>query len=74
MWIFCIVFNFEYKYVFGFYVDLFVIFLLLINEIWLIKYFFLFLGWEVVGDYIRSGVGGFDNDYFILNLYILGFK
>ncbi|GAB1289411.1 Endosome/lysosome-associated apoptosis and autophagy regulator family member 2 [Apodemus speciosus] len=32
------------------------------------------LGWEVAGDHIRSGAGGSDNDYLILNLHIPGFK
>ncbi|KTG01505.1 hypothetical protein cypCar_00026788 [Cyprinus carpio] len=31
-------------------------------------------GWEVAGDHIRSGVGGSDNDYLILNLRVPGFK
>ncbi|XP_036373388.1 endosome/lysosome-associated apoptosis and autophagy regulator family member 2-like [Megalops cyprinoides] len=31
-------------------------------------------GWEVAGDHIRSGAGGSDNDYLILNLHIPGFK
>ncbi|XP_028814403.1 UPF0577 protein KIAA1324-like isoform X2 [Denticeps clupeoides] len=31
-------------------------------------------GWEVAGDHIRSGAGGSDNDYLILNLRVLGFK
>ncbi|XP_059360952.1 UPF0577 protein KIAA1324-like homolog [Carassius carassius] len=31
-------------------------------------------GWEVAGDHIRSGVGGSDNDYLILNLRVHGFK
>ncbi|KAJ8395655.1 hypothetical protein AAFF_G00028920 [Aldrovandia affinis] len=31
-------------------------------------------GWEVAGDHIRSGAGGSDNDYLILNLCIPGFK
>ncbi|KAM6985513.1 endosome/lysosome-associated apoptosis and autophagy regulator family member 2-like isoform 2-T2 [Aplochiton taeniatus] len=31
-------------------------------------------GWEVAGDHIRSGAGGSDNDYLILNLHVPGFK
>ncbi|KAG9330651.1 hypothetical protein JZ751_023433, partial [Albula glossodonta] len=31
-------------------------------------------GWEVAGDHIRSGAGGSDNDYLILNLRVPGFK
>ncbi|XP_044534992.1 endosome/lysosome-associated apoptosis and autophagy regulator family member 2 [Gracilinanus agilis] len=31
-------------------------------------------GWEVAGDHIKSGAGGSDNDYLILNLHIPGFK
>ncbi|XP_076119419.1 endosome/lysosome-associated apoptosis and autophagy regulator family member 2 [Alosa pseudoharengus] len=31
-------------------------------------------GWEVAGDHIRSGTGGSDNDYLILNLRVPGFK
>ncbi|KAG7454325.1 hypothetical protein MATL_G00258430 [Megalops atlanticus] len=31
-------------------------------------------GWEVAGDHIRSGAGGSDNDYLILNLRIPGFR
>uniref|UniRef100_A0ABM5GGW2 Endosome/lysosome-associated apoptosis and autophagy regulator family member 2 isoform X2 n=1 Tax=Pogona vitticeps TaxID=103695 RepID=A0ABM5GGW2_9SAUR len=31
-------------------------------------------GWEVAGDHIRSGAGGTDNDYLIVNLHIPGFK
>ncbi|KAJ3611954.1 hypothetical protein NHX12_020233, partial [Muraenolepis orangiensis] len=31
-------------------------------------------GWEVAGDHIRSGAGGTDNDYLILNLHVPGFK
>lgn len=35
---------------------------------------FVCVGWEVAGDHIRSGVGGSDNDYLILNLRVPGFK
>lgn len=35
---------------------------------------FLFPGWEVAGDHIRSGAGSSDNDYLILNIHIPGFK
>ncbi|XP_026581291.1 UPF0577 protein KIAA1324-like, partial [Pseudonaja textilis] len=31
-------------------------------------------GWEVAGDHIRSGAGGTDNDYLIVNLHVPGFK
>uniref|UniRef100_A0A8B9K4W9 Si:ch211-233h19.2 n=1 Tax=Astyanax mexicanus TaxID=7994 RepID=A0A8B9K4W9_ASTMX len=31
-------------------------------------------GWEVAGDHIRSGAGGSDNDYLILNLKVPGFS
>ncbi|KAJ8390001.1 hypothetical protein AAFF_G00111620 [Aldrovandia affinis] len=31
-------------------------------------------GWDVAGDHIRSGAGGSDNDYLILNLRVPGFK
>ncbi|XP_066489653.1 endosome/lysosome-associated apoptosis and autophagy regulator family member 2 [Tiliqua scincoides] len=31
-------------------------------------------GWEVAGDHIRSGAGGSDNDYLIVNLHTPGFK
>lgn len=31
-------------------------------------------GWEVAGDHVRSGSGGSDNDYLLLNLHIPGFK
>ncbi|MCJ8733179.1 hypothetical protein PDJAM_G00220150 [Pangasius djambal] len=31
-------------------------------------------GWEVAGDHIRSGAGGSDNDYLILNLKVPGFR
>ncbi|CAL8323021.1 unnamed protein product [Lota lota] len=31
-------------------------------------------GWEVAGDHVRSGAGGTDNDYLILNLRVPGFK
>ncbi|XP_030646148.1 UPF0577 protein KIAA1324-like [Chanos chanos] len=31
-------------------------------------------GWEVAGDHIRSGTGGSDNDYLILNLKVPGFR
>lgn len=32
------------------------------------------LGWDVAGDHIRSGAGGSDNDYLILNLKVPGFR
>ncbi|KAM8883660.1 endosome/lysosome-associated apoptosis and autophagy regulator family member 2-like [Synchiropus picturatus] len=31
-------------------------------------------GWEVAGDYIRSGAGASDNDYLVLSLHVPGFK
>ncbi|XP_061922405.1 endosome/lysosome-associated apoptosis and autophagy regulator family member 2-like [Entelurus aequoreus] len=31
-------------------------------------------GWEVAGDYVRSGAGSSDNDYLILSLHLSGFK
>ncbi|XP_069483927.1 endosome/lysosome-associated apoptosis and autophagy regulator family member 2 isoform X2 [Ambystoma mexicanum] len=31
-------------------------------------------GWEVAGDHVRSGSGGSDNDYLILNLHVSGLR